>query len=167
METKIIKISELKLNPRNAKAHAVNEIKSSIAEMDVIEHIVVDENDMILAGHGRLLALQQLSKDETEVVVKRGLSQEQKDRYLLMSNKLTELGGWDLDTLVNFSEEELLNAHWKSEELDKIFNLDSEEDDFQLEEELEKITEPKVKLGDLFILGGEVKCPKCEKIHRL
>lgn len=167
METKIIKLSDIKINPRNAKTHAVNEIKASILEMDVIEHIVLDENDMILAGHGRLEALKALGRQETEVIVKRGLTQEQKDRYLLLSNKLSELGGWNVEELAHYSEEELLKAHWKPEELDQIYQIDAGEDNFQVEAELEKITEAKVKLGDLFILGGEVKCPKCQKMHKV
>lgn len=153
METKIIKLSDIKINPRNAKAHAINEIKASILEMDVIEHIVVDENDMILAGHGRFEALKALGRQETEVIVKRGLTQEQKDRYLLLSNKLNEMGGWNYESLANYSEEELLRAHWKSEELDRIFQLSTEEDDFDVETEREKIIEPKVKSGDLYKLN--------------
>lgn len=167
IEQKRIKLADLKINPRNAKSHAVNEIKESIREMDMVEFITVDENDMILAGHGRLEALKSLGREETDVVIKRGLTQEQKDRYLLLSNKLSELGGWNLEELAHYSEEELLKAHWKPEELDQIYKLDADEDDFQVEDELAKITEPKVKLGDLFILGGEVKCPKYQKMHKL
>ena len=64
------------------------------------------------------------------------------------------VGSWDYDLLANFSEDELNKAGFESEELDKIFNLEASEDDFDAEAEYEKIKEPKAKLGELYQLGS-------------
>ena len=135
MEIKKIKLGDIKQNPRNPKNHDVEGIKASMQEMGEVEKIYVDENDEIIAGHGRLEALKQLGKEETEVIVIKGLTREQKDKYLLLSNKLQERGGWNLDMLANFSEEELVRGGWENSELDNIFQLNIAEDDFNAEEE--------------------------------
>src|SRR3989338_11328988 len=163
-----IEISKLKKNPNNPKLHKNELIDDSIDSLGYVDDIVCDENFNILSGHGRYDSLLRLSFKEINVIQIIGWDEKQKRKYTLLANKSVEAGGWDLEKLANFSEDDLLSSGWESsEELDKIFNLDSGEDDFQLEEELEKIKEPKVKLGDLFILGGEVRCPKCEKVHKL
>ena len=169
MEKKYIKIETSKLikNPNNAKLHNDELIQDSINSLGYVDDIVCDENFNILSGCGRYDALTKLGIKEINVIQVIGWTEEEKQRYSLLANKTVESGGWDEKLLSNFSEDALLNAGWKPEELDRIFELDSGEDDFKIEEELEKITEPKVKLGDLYILGGEVVCPKCNKIHKL
>ena len=153
MEIKKIKLGDIKQNPRNPKNHDVEGIKASMQEMGEVEKIYVDENDEIIAGHGRLEALKQLGKEETEVIVIKGLTREQKDKYLLLSNKLQERGGWNLDMLANFSEEELVRGGWENSELDNIFQLNIAEDDFNAEEEHDKIKTPTTKPGDLYQVG--------------
>ena len=169
MEKKYIKIETSKLikNPNNAKLHDDELIKNSIDTLGYVDDIICDENFNILSGHGRHAVLLKAGIKEINVIQIIGWTEEEKEKYSLLANKSVESGGWDEKLLANFSEDALLNAGWKPEELDRIFELDSGEDDFQLEAELEKITEPKVKLGDLYILGGEVICPKCNKIHKL
>lgn len=53
--------------------------------------IIVDEAGEILAGHTRYKALKELGKTEVEVVVKEGLTEEQKKKYRLLDNKTAEL----------------------------------------------------------------------------
>ena len=155
IEVKNIKVSLIKENNKNPKKHCVEKISQSIREMGIIEPIVVDENDVILAGHGRLMALKEQKTDEVEVIVKRGLTEKQKEKYLLLSNKLVEMGGWDSDLLFVFEEELLKDVGWGSEELDKIFNSNpNSDDDVDVDAEIKKITEPKVKLGDLYEING-------------
>ena len=102
MEIKKIKIKEIKPRPNNPKKHWVEKISESIREFGYVEPIVLDENDVILAGHGRLKALNEQGVDEVEVIVKRGLTEAQKDRYMLLSNKVCEAGGWDDELLEKF-----------------------------------------------------------------
>ena len=91
-----LKIEEIKPNPKNPKLHADDLIEKSIKETGYISPIVVDENNIILSGHGRLSALIKLNYKEVEVIVKKGLTKKQKEKYLLMDNTLTERGGWGL-----------------------------------------------------------------------
>ena len=83
-------------------------IKESIQDLGFVDDIVVDENNVILSGHGRLKALKELgTKDGTEIDVIKisGWTQEQKDRYLLLSNKSVEKGGWDFEMLAQIDKE--------------------------------------------------------------
>jgi DNA modification methylase len=145
-----IPITKLRKNEANAKLHNDELIGSSIAELGYIDDIICDENFTILSGHGRLDALLRQNYEEVNVIQVIGLSEKQKRKYLLLANKSVESAGWEKELLVNFSEDELLSAGWESEELDEIFDLDLEEDDFEIEKELKKIKEPKIKLGDLY-----------------
>ena len=78
IETKILKISEIKSNPKNPKKHDDGLLAQSFKEFGQVSPIIVDENNVILAGHGRRDAMRRLGYDEVEVVVKRGLTEEQK-----------------------------------------------------------------------------------------
>ena len=181
METKL-KIEDIKPYEFNVKIHDEEQIEALfriVKEVGWRQAVLVNQKGVIVVGHGRMLTWER-HKGELKpiwIIDDAGntihgepettpMTPEQETEYRLADNKLNE-SPWDLKILANFSEDALLNAGWKPEELDSIFNLDSGEDAFQLEAELEKIAEPKVKLGDLYILGGEVVCPKCNKIHKL
>ena len=144
MEIQKVKIEEIKPRPKNPKKHWEEGLEKSIKEMGYVEPIVVDENNVILVGHGRLKALKKIGTKEVEVIVKRGLTEKQKERYMLLSNKIGERGGWDIDLLAEFDEKVLLGTGWESEELDEIFHIE----------------EPKETEIDEGLLITN-KCPKC------
>jgi len=148
-----LKIKDIKPNPKNPKKHVDDLIEKSIKETGYISPIVVDENNIILAGHGRFNALTKLGYKEVEVIVKRGLSEKQKEKYMLLDNKLTERGGWDIEMLSDFDSGLLSEAGFSSEELDDILLLDLDDDNFDTEKEYEKITETYIRLGDIYQLG--------------
>jgi ParB family transcriptional regulator, chromosome partitioning protein len=100
-----IDITELKANPKNPKQHDDKLIKSSIKDLGFIDDIVIDEKNVILSGHGRLKALQELGTKEVDVIRVSGWTQEQKDKYLLLSNKSVESGGWDMELLADMDKE--------------------------------------------------------------
>jgi hypothetical protein len=92
------------LHPHLANAHThtkkqIAQIARSIEQLGFISPIIVDENNVILAGHGRWLAAKQLGLEVVPIAVVRGLSELQKRAYLLADNKLVENAGWDLDLL--------------------------------------------------------------------
>ena len=61
--------------------------------------ILVDEQDGIIAGHGRALGAKALGWDEAPVIVARGWSEEQKRAYVIADNRLALDAGWDEEML--------------------------------------------------------------------
>lgn len=85
-------------NPRN-NDKAVEAVVESIKQCGYVAPIIVDEENIILAGHTRYKALQKLGKKEAEVVIRAGLSDEQKRKYRILDNKTTEFADWDFSKL--------------------------------------------------------------------
>ena len=149
-----MKIEDLipyKNNPRHNE-EAVPDVAESIRQCGDLDPIEVDENNVILSGHTRLLALQQQGFTETDVIRYTGLTEEQKKKYRLLANKTGEKASWDLDKLA----EELDNLDFDG--FDFGFDIDFE----SLEEEPEVYDDdydpqppedPKSKLGDIYRLG--------------
>ena len=89
---KIEKISIDKIKPyeNNAKLHPpeqIQQIKESIQKFGNNDPIAIDENNMIIEGHGRYFALKERGLKEVEVIRLSHLSEEQKKAYILVHNK--------------------------------------------------------------------------------
>lgn len=161
METKIIPLEELIAYENNAKEHPqeqIEQIKNSIKEFGYIDLIAVDENNVIIEGHGRLLALKELEYENVEVIVLRHLTEEQKNAYRIVHNQLTMNSGWDMEKLKEELSKITLDMSMLGIDenlLDEIEeeNLEIEEDNFDVEEALEEIEEPQAKYGDVYQLG--------------
>ena len=136
-------------NPRiNDKA--VNQVANSIKEFGFKVPIVIDKNNVIVAGHTRLKAAKKLGLDTVPVIVADDLTDEQIKAFRLADNKVSELAEWDF---------EKLDAEIKSLSIDmQSFGFD----DFKLDDNTEVIeddftaelpAEPKAKLGDIYQLG--------------
>ena len=103
MEIVKLKLSQIKPyenNPRRNET-AVDAVAESIKQCGYCSPILVDENNVILAGHTRYKALQKLGWKEAEVVVRDGLTDEQKRKYRLLDNKTNEFASWDFDLLAD------------------------------------------------------------------
>lgn len=147
-----LNINELIPYENNVKLHPreqVEQIKNSIKEFGNNDPIAIDENNVIIEGHGRLMALKELGYEEAECIRIEGLNEEQKAAYRLVHNKLTMNSDFDMDGL----EEELR----KIKDLNMFdfgFEVEPEtkDDEFDVEEALEEIgDEPVSKMGDLYI----------------
>lgn len=105
MELKTLKITAIKPYENNARINddAVYKVAQSIQKCGYVAPIIVDENNVILAGHTRLKALKKLGYEEVEVQVETGLDEDTKRKYRLLDNKTAELATWDKTAL----EEEL------------------------------------------------------------
>lgn len=89
-------------SPQNAKLHPpeqVTQIVNSIKEWGWTYPILVDENNNVLAGHGRRLAAEILGVVDVPVIVARGWTEDQKRAYRLADNQLGMNTGWDPDLL--------------------------------------------------------------------
>lgn len=137
-------------NPRK-NDNAVAAVAESIKQCGYCSPIVIDENNVILAGHTRLKALKKLKWKEVECVRKTGLTEEQKKKYRILDNKTNELAEWDFDLL----EEEIDGLDFDG--FDFGFDFNSGEDDAEIiEDEVPEVNEeiePTVKLGDIWQLG--------------
>ncbi len=102
MEIEKINIDEVKPYENNAKLHPpeqIEQIKKSIKEFGNNDPIAIDENNVIIEGHGRYQALKELGFKEIEVIKLIHLNEQQKKAYILAHNKLTMNTGFDFDTL--------------------------------------------------------------------
>lgn len=108
MKIEKIKLSEIKPYENNAKKHPkeqIEQIKKSIKEFGMCDPIAIDENNVIIEGHGRYIALQQLGYKEIDCIRIENLTEEQKRAYILVHNKLTMNTGFDMEKLEKEIEE--------------------------------------------------------------
>ena len=107
-------------NPRNNDS-AVDAVAASIKEFGFKVPIIVDSDNVIVAGHTRLKAALKLGLEKVPCIKADDLSPEQLKAFRLADNKVGELATWDFDKL----EQEL-------DELDSL-DLDFEMSDFGFE----------------------------------
>jgi ParB-like chromosome segregation protein Spo0J len=92
----------------NARTHSTKQIRQiaeSMKQFGFVVPIVIDENHIILAGHGRHAAAKLLGLTEVLVIEVHGLSAAKKRALALADNKIGENGGWDREMLaVELSE---------------------------------------------------------------
>lgn len=153
-----IKISELTPYENNARTHSNEQIEAicnSIREFGFINPVIIDENNMILVGHGRIEAAKVLGLDEAPYRRIENLTEDQKRAYILADNKLSDLGGWDEGLLAQeLGEIELDMSLFGFDNID-IGDIDINED--IEEDEVPKIddkTPPKSKRGQIYKLGN-------------
>lgn len=102
MQIETLLLSEIVPYETNAKKHPkyqIQQIKESIETFGNNDPIAIDENNVIIEGHGRYLALKELAYDQVPVIRLKHLSKEQKRAYVLAHNKITLNTGFDMDLL--------------------------------------------------------------------
>jgi ParB-like chromosome segregation protein Spo0J len=161
---KIEQIPTEKLIPyaRNAKKHdaaQVSKLAGSIREFGFNNPVLIDKDNGIIAGHGRVMAAQKLELKDVPCIRLGHLTDTQRKAYILADNRLAEVGGgWD---------EELLGLELAElRELD--FNLDLMGfDDSAIEAALnppepeENYPDSSSKEIDVEGMQMECACPKC------
>ena len=143
-------------NPRQLSEKQLEDLKRSIKKFNLIEIPAIDMDNRIIAGHQRLKVLQFLNRGEEEIDVRvpnRSLSKAEYKSYLLISNAVH--GDWDYDLLRDFDTELLLSIGFSDSDLSHLWDdqLETEDDGFDVEAEIKKIKETKIKSGDIFALG--------------
>lgn len=141
----INELKEYENNPRDNEA-AVPYVKNSIKEFGFKVPIVVDADNVIIAGHTRLAAAKELGLKEVPCIVANDLTDEQVKAFRLVDNKTHEASKWDIEKL--------------AEELDSIMGIEMEDFGFA------DIAAPAIDLDDGETDKGEhearkVCCPKC------
>lgn len=148
---------------RNSRTHSeaqVAQIAASIKEFGWTNPILIDGDNGIIAGHGRLLAARMLGQSQVPVIELGHLSPAQKRAYVIADNQLAMNAGWDTAMLTL----ELTDLQDADFDLD-LLGFDPKELSKLLEpEQVEGLTdedavpdvpeEPKTKLGDIYQLGN-------------
>lgn len=156
------KVEELIPYVKNSRTHSdaqVAQIAASIKEFGWTNPILVDGENGIIAGHGRLMAARKLGKSEVPVIELKGMTETQKRAYVIADNQLAMNAGWDTSLL----SLELADLQSTGFDLD-LLGFDPKELAKLLEpEEVEGLTdedavpdvpvEPKTKPGDIYQLG--------------
>ena len=119
-------------NPRK-NTKAVKYVANSISEFGFKVPIVIDENNVVICGHTRVLASEKLGLNEVPCIIAKDLTEEQIKAFRLADNKVSEKAEWDFDLL--------------NEEMDEIFNFDMTEFGFEFvdEEKNKRDTQNKVE----------------------
>lgn len=147
------KVADLKAweqNPRSISKASFEKLKNRIVERGFHDVIKIDTDGTILSGNQRKKALTELNVEEVYCLIPdRALSEQERQSVALESNRND--GEWDWDLLTNFDISLLSDIGFSAKELAANFNLDVEDDDFDLEEELRK--DPVAKRGEIYQLG--------------
>lgn len=144
MTIKEIKINDLKEYENNPRTNdeAVEKVASSIKEFGFKVPIVIDKNNVIIAGHTRLKAAKLLNLEMVPCVIADNLTDEQVKAYRLADNKVGELAEWDYD---------LLDKEIQKVGFENLSNYGFEQ--FEVKENSEKTSEE--------VDEGKVQCPRC------
>jgi len=100
----IVRRKSLKPNPTNARDHSdkqVAQIAASIEKFGFLIPIVIDDDEMIAAGHGRWQAAKKLGLKEVPVIRARFLTDADRRAFALAENRISELSSWNEDLLAN------------------------------------------------------------------
>ena len=150
-DVKLEKIELEKIIPyvNNQKKHPteqVEKIMGSIKEFGVINPLIVDKDNVLIAGHGRYEALKRLGYEKVAVIRAEHLTPTQVKAYRIADNKLAELAIWDNELLsIDLSELDNIGfdmdiVGFNNYELENIMGID---DGFEItpvdeDEEIEK-----------------------------
>jgi DNA modification methylase len=163
MKITVKKVDSLIPYVKNSRTHSpdqVAQIAASIKEFGWTNPILVDGDNGIIAGHGRLLAARKLGHKEVPTIELKDLTETQKKAYIIADNRLALNAGWDNEMLTIELNDLLADGF----ALD-ILGFDPKEIAALLEPEVvEGLTdedavpdvpeEPKTRLGDIYQLGN-------------
>ena len=147
---------------RNSRTHSdaqVAQIAASVREFGWTNPVLVDGENGIIAGHGRVLAARKLGMEEVPCIELAGLTDTQRRAYIIADNKLALNGGWD-DELLALELGELADAGFDNlltgftqDEIDALTPEQIPEGLTDEDAVPEVQAEPVSKLGDVWLLG--------------
>jgi DNA modification methylase len=162
------RIQELKLDPGNPRLHSarnIGQIARSIRTFGMVSPILIDRVDRVVAGHGRVLACQQLGRTEVPTIPLEHLTDAQAKAYLIADNRLAENSEWDerllaeqlkqlselnLDFALDVTGFEIGEIDLRIEELSTA----SDRDEARADAVPDPLTDrPVTRLGDIWILN--------------
>jgi site-specific DNA-methyltransferase (adenine-specific) len=162
---KIDRIAVEKLIPyaKNSRTHSadqVAQIAASIKEFGFNNPVLIDEDNGIIAGHGRVMAAQKLGLQAVPCIRLAHLSDTQRKAYVIADNRLALNAGWD-DQMLTVELQELDSESFdlsllgfEADELNALLNPIKETEGLTDEDEVPEVPEePKTKPGNIYKLG--------------
>jgi hypothetical protein len=156
----VIHISDLRPETPNARVHTprnIGMITDSLQEVGAARSIVIDEDNVVLAGNGVVEGASQVDMTKVRVVEadgseliavrRRGLTDAQKRRLALYDNRTSELSDWDPQVLAQLRADDMLTGLFSEDELKRILAEADAPDGFR---QLDEST-----------VETNTKCPKC------
>lgn len=163
-EMQLIAVEKLVPYVNNARTHNPQQIlklRSSLREFGFINPVIIDKEYNVIAGHGRILAAKEEGIKDVPCVFVDYLTPAQKKAYILADNRMAMDAGWD-EELLRVEIETLQGADFDialtgfdEKDIAKLFAVedgDAKDDDFDVDEELQK--SPVSKSGDVWLLGN-------------
>ena len=151
IEKNITEITPYEKNPRK-NDEAVEYVANSIKEFGFKVPIVIDKNGVIVAGHTRYKAAQELGLEKLPCIIADDLTEEQVKAFRIADNKVGELAEWDFDLL--------------GEELDGILDIDMSNFGFDIDCDIEQTEKEindceEINIEDYNDEQFECECPRC------
>ena len=163
-EMKMVEIDKLIPYVNNARTHSqeqVNKLRGSLREFGFVNPVIIDSDNNVIAGHGRLMAAKEEGLTEVPCVLVDYLTEAQKKAYILADNRYAQDAGWDEEMLrveieaLEGMDFDVSLTGFNEDEIADLFADDSttgaEDDDFDLSDALEKAAF--VERGDVWIVG--------------
>lgn len=160
---KTASVSSLIPYARNSRTHSdeqVGKIAASIKEFGFLNPVIIDGENGIIAGHGRILAAQKLALSTVPVIEASHLTDAQRRAYIIADNRLALDAGWDEEMLaVEFADLDALDFDLSLTgfTLDEIAEITADEIEEGLTDEdsvPELADDPVTVLGDVWLLGN-------------
>src|SRR4051794_5603074 len=98
LHSNTIATNQIKTNPYNARTHSkkqIRQIADSVRAFGFTSPVLIDENSVLLAGHGRLEAARSLGMASVPAIVIAGLTDAKKRTLMLADNRIAQSAGWD------------------------------------------------------------------------
>lgn len=156
-----VSVAELTTYDRNSRTHSESQVRQlarSITEFGFTNPVLVDEANVLIAGHGRLEASKLLGLERVPAIRLVGLTDDQKKALRIADNKLATNAGWDEDLLklelgeLNLAGFDLDLVGFSDDELADLLPAESDDesaDDVPADEDVET----RVKRGEVWRLG--------------
>ena len=149
---------------RNARTHSeaqIAQIAGSIKEFGFTNPILIDKDNGIIAGHGRVAAARKLNLSQVPCIRLEHLSETQRKAYILADNRIALNSGWETELLSTELEElkdlgiNLESLGFDSDEIDALLNKIEPTAGLTDEDEAPEVQEQAVtKPGDIWVMGN-------------
>ena len=157
-------VDAIKSNPRNSRTHPKKQIAQIAASMTAfgnVNPLLIDEHDVLIAGHGRLAAAKSLALPTVPTILVAGLTESQKRGLMIADNRIAANAGWDrqllkteLSELMDIGEIDISLVGFEIPEIDQLFS-DLEQNSSDPADNAPVGTGPIVtRPGDIWLMGS-------------